>query len=278
MGLATPTAVDSGAPEFEGGGRAKPFAATGERRPLGPRDFAAPRDLLPLPHVAPRDRWHGPRHGGRRLSQRVARAARLHDDVNQTIDALNWCFGCSSPSTSEPTAAQAEAIAHLFEVHRSEAPPAPDNTAQAAVEELLGGFANYGMASCAVAPYDEALVSIPSPGSSPTPLESVLPDDARECLMRFGDRMLLDDTSWGEITQNEEAVHIKPYMDERLKGDAALYASFVAQLLEAGLVRFGRRSQTIVTPFFVNKKNGRLRLVLDCRPANRCFRVPPMFS
>ena len=30
-----------------------------------------------------------------------------------------------------------------------------------------------------------------------------------------------------------------------------------------------------VTPFFVYKKTGNLRLILDCRPANRVFREAP---
>ena len=47
------------------------------------------------------------------------------------------------------------------------------------------------------------------------------------------------------------------------------------RLQGAGLLRFGRRSQVIVTPFFVWKKSGQLRVIFDCRPSNVRFKAPP---
>jgi len=195
--------------------------------------------------------------------------------VNETIDALNWCSGVSDFAGESVALAQQVAVDHIVKVHRESARCPRDITTQAAREELLGGPSDYGGSSSLVVTYDEQKVSIPQAGASPTPLASVLPDSDCECLERFGEKMLIGPDEWGTITQNERDVHIKPFMDKRLAGDVGLYEQFVQRLRDCGLVRFGVRSRTMVTPFFVRKKNDRQRLVIDCRPANRCFKVPP---
>ena len=57
-----------------------------------------------------------------------------------------------------------------------------------------------------------------------------------------------------------------------MKGDPSAYEDFIKMMLDAGIIRFGRQSQVMVKPFFVHKKGGRLRLILECRPANRHFK------
>ena len=41
------------------------------------------------------------------------------------------------------------------------------------------------------------------------------------------------------------------------------------------MIEFRSAAKSIITPFFVSKKNGRLRLVLDCRATNQMFMPPP---
>jgi len=41
------------------------------------------------------------------------------------------------------------------------------------------------------------------------------------------------------------------------------------------MIHFTSRPKDSITPFFVVKKNGRLRLVLDCPAVNQRFRDPP---
>ena len=60
-----------------------------------------------------------------------------------------------------------------------------------------------------------------------------------------------------------------------LRGDASKRAGFVARLVKLGLVGFSSESRAWVQPFFVSKKDGRLRIVWDCRAANMHFRSPP---
>eukprot|EP00971_Amphidinium_carterae_P077475 1530566-Amphidinium_carterae.1 len=64
-------------------------------------------------------------------------------------------------------------------------------------------------------------------------------------------------------------------MDPVLAKSSEKYLQFVRTLLNAGLLTFGRRCQEHVTPFFVPKKSGALRIVWDCRIMNLRFKPPP---
>ena len=64
-------------------------------------------------------------------------------------------------------------------------------------------------------------------------------------------------------------------MDPVLQADADVYLDFVMRGHKSGLFGFGRVSQVIVTPFFVEKKIGALRPILDCRRSNRRMRESP---
>ena len=54
-----------------------------------------------------------------------------------------------------------------------------------------------------------------------------------------------------------------------------VYARFVKDLLQRGLLRMSLGAKERVGVFFVKKKGGRLRLILDARRVNEWFRKPP---
>ena len=85
--------------------------------------------------------------------------------------------------------------------------------------------------------------------------------------------MLKDSEEWGR--ECERGLRVKPSMDATLAGDRESYVGFLRRLAGAGLLRLGTKCQVVVTPFFVFKKDDRIRLILDCRPANRSFKEPP---
>lgn len=263
------SAETAGAGDFA----APPALEKGASASAAARDSRAPRELLPLPLFAESSAWREGGRGGRRGRQRVNRRHTAIEEANDAISAVNWCYGSSSPSLAPPTAAQQEAMAHILRQVKSDGAPPSDLTPQAALEELLGGAAGYGGDSSLVAPYDKDLLSLPQLGAAPTPLESALDGDPLHSLVRFEDVMLKDDEEWG--MECERGGHVSPYFDATLARSRAEYKDFVRRLSEAGLVRFGCRSQVVVTPFFVYKKDRRRRVIFDCRPANRRFRPPP---
>ena len=52
------------------------------------------------------------------------------------------------------------------------------------------------------------------------------------------------------------------------------YVTFVAQIMQGGMLVPGRESRALLAPFFVKKNNDKIRLVLDARGVNQCFKPP----
>ena len=216
-------------------------------RPLGRRDFGAPRDLLPLPALREAAEWQG-KARGRRLVQRVGRRQRLLHEANEAVAALNWCNGSPGFSSFDATQAQSESLRHVLQCVASEGSPPEGVTTQAAIDELLGGRFDYGGAGNIVAPYDPDALSLPSVGDAPVPLAKVLEGESLQRLVGFKQEMLKGPEEWGQEVEHGRAV--RPYFDATLRGDRALYRQFVKRLWGAGLIRFGRRCQVQVIPFF----------------------------
>eukprot|EP00972_Heterocapsa_arctica_P032509 4789950-Heterocapsa_arctica.AAC.1 len=64
-------------------------------------------------------------------------------------------------------------------------------------------------------------------------------------------------------------------MDVKLWSSPTHYHKFVQDLWDAGLLTWSNKVGAIISVFCVAKKSGKLRLVVDCRAANRCFRECP---
>ena len=71
------------------------------------------------------------------------------------------------------------------------------------------------------------------------------------------------------------------YRAEIFKKDRTHYVSFINEGARRGLFSFTKDKMESVAPAFVVKKDGRLRIIFDCRRSNRWFiRAPhvPLFS
>ena len=116
-----------------------------------------------------------------------------------------------------------------------------------------------------VRPYEKCLVSLPERGADFLDATQLL----REVLEHFEDSMLAPEYVTGNLF--ESGSRTKTYLDEVFRRDPKAYAEFIADLAEHNMVEFRTSAACVITPFFVNKKTGRLRLVLDCRSANELF-------
>ena len=119
------------------------------------------------------------------------------------------------------------------------------------------------------APYEKGMVSLPSAGRSPVNIVDHLPETPRRFLASFDEFLLQDDAHLAEV--HDYAGTIVPYMDGALRSRPA-YEGFISELHQAGIVSWTRSAKGRCTPFFVKKKNGRLRLVLDLRQVNAFFK------
>jgi len=68
------------------------------------------------------------------------------------------------------------------------------------------------------------------------------------------------------------AAPARPYWDRKLLKRRATYVHFVIDLKRRGLLRFTRDPLELVGVFFVSKKSGALRLIIDARRSNAWFR------
>lgn len=67
----------------------------------------------------------------------------------------------------------------------------------------------------------------------------------------------------------------KIYIDEVLEKSLDTYHSFVQDLHARNMLDYVPEASSLCSLFFVCKKNGCLRMVLDCRASNELFRQPP---
>eukprot|EP00969_Alexandrium_andersonii_P230470 10177844-Alexandrium_andersonii.AAC.1 len=84
--------------------------------------------------------------------------------------------------------------------------------------------------------------------------------------------LLKDDLEWSR--DSDTVAKVIPYLDPSLR-DPVRYLRFLQELDGCALVRATKRPLGRCTPFFVPKKSGAQRLVLDCRQVNEAFREPP---
>ena len=67
----------------------------------------------------------------------------------------------------------------------------------------------------------------------------------------------------------------RPFIDNNLRNPKEMHR-LVRRLFGLGLVTFRRKARAKVGVFTVAKKDGMLRLVSDCRPANALHKDPPI--
>ena len=124
--------------------------------------------------------------------------------------------------------------------------------------------------SCTVEPFNTDTVSLPSALVPPVPLSSVLSSEMWATLTL--DIMLADADL---VAWRRGAGAVTPYLDATFRANPNLYMQFVTRLFDIGIMGVTANCRERVTPFFVGKKGGKQRLVLDCRSVNELFRSPP---
>ena len=68
---------------------------------------------------------------------------------------------------------------------------------------------------------------------------------------------------------------VAPHWDATLRFSRRARAAFIERLDAVGLITWRRVCRQQIGVFFVQKKNGEIRMVLDCRPSNACHQPPP---
>ena len=251
------------------------FAPKGEgRETWSRRQFCSKRrsddSVFPIRHLPTPSLTCGhSKIAHKRLKHRVE----VWKDVNQSIDALNSLYGCSRyPGAEELQGGLSDVHLSIHSRLTSLAARRPKTVLQPklAARQLLGSRLGYTGDGTSVEPYDASRVSLPEGQSAPVPWCDALPANMREYMKL--ENILLDDDIPGYGQRLDSNVL---YTDIHIARDKQVRMSFLARLNRCGILAASKTSCGTISPFFVKKKGGRQRLVLDCRNVNECFRRPP---
>lgn len=160
------------------------------------------------------------------------------------------------------------------EVERYLAPP-PDLRRGEALTALLKTDDVYATRrSTPVVSYDITKIRVCRADLTPKEIEDVVAEDIQ--------RFIIDPDRW-IVKSDEEILEIanssdfpsRPYWDPQLRGSDANMKEFLKALDAAGLLTWRRRARAKVGFFFVAKKSGDQRLIVDARQANMMHQRAP---
>ena len=242
------------------------------------------REIFPLPLIQDDLK---PRPGlGRKTARRVLVEGHLRTEVNKTIWALNSMYGVPKGGVTYINlqeelfgqgASQLHAIDHIINSVREVGKPPTDLTSSGALNMLRAaeGYTDEPAVG-SLCTFNLDRVSIPDPGWSPTPLDKLWGPGGCEFVDEFVNNQLLPPT---EVGRRLKATGVsKPYSDPQLNV-RAIYGNFLQRLRSASLVEYSlQQADETIAIFFVTKKAGRQRMILDCRRANCHFKDPAYVS
>ena len=250
--------------------------------PLEQSSSASHGDLFPLPLV-----WDAeplPKPGlSRGVRQRVGRRRAHASTAVHSICALNELMGCCHTDVSQPPAHFSGRPSHvqsksLSRVWDAAEPPSVAThlfgcTGEAQLQALLCVDSTYGAGSTGdLASFGSGEVSLPGGQGVAVSIFEILDGEALDDVLDIDGRMLW---SSEELEGVIEGGLPNVYHDPVLKHSESQYLDFIRLLYDAGIIRFDTSVKCQLGCFFVRKKNGKLRLVIDARRANAFFRVPP---
>ena len=155
----------------------------------------------------------------------------------------------------------------------------PSFEADEALKALLGSSAYCpDMGAGSLASFVTDNVSLPTDQVNAAPLSNHLQETATTQINNPHEEMILSPEEYeGEVEHHGIA---GSHTDPILKNSKKKYLEFLKLLFKCGLIGFNKSSQVLseVGIFFVRKKSGELRLILDCRRTNQYFRTPPSGS
>ncbi|CAK0795370.1 unnamed protein product, partial [Prorocentrum cordatum] len=190
--------------------------------------------------------------------------------ANQAIYTLNDLAGSErGSSVSQPGEGRAPHGAVQRRVYAAAAAmgPPPALSPSGALQELRGCTV-YEDVQSTVVPYDDMKASLPMSGNRPVPLAE---------LFGAGGQAEVDGFLGSHLLKSEAASHNlkgaprETYMDEVLRNSPRAYQRLVKRLERARMIDYTVQPQEFCSLFFVRKKNGSQRLVVDCRRSNCWF-------
>ncbi|CAK0843088.1 unnamed protein product [Prorocentrum cordatum] len=212
----------------------------------------------------------------RSVRRRLERRPHFDGMVNDMATTLNELWGCQAPGRGQaPAGSSTPSAGHeqVFRVLREAASrfgPCPADLGGPGALEELRIFQSYEGDATMVAPVSFGTVdsiSLPAAGARPTPMVDIDEVAGQNIARRLQELFLPRQLG---LERLQEAGPRRLYTDLALR-NPRLYAEVVRWLQDAGLVDFHSAAECNVGLFFVRKKSGQLRMILDGRHASPRF-------
>lgn len=227
-------------------------------------------EMFPLPTVPEPARLT---RLGRRASRRVCRRLAVARSANETIRTLNALAGAQNQGPQRYNSARVAAVERILNACARLENPDVCVSPQAALLALLGSkLSPYEGGPVSAAPFEASRLSLPARGGGCSLGDVLVGDDALD-LERFEERLFL---APGDLaTRRGVEGKARCYWDSVLADSPDVYHAFIRDLTSREMLRFSTVSEETVGVFCVEKKNKKLRVIIDCRRLNQRMRRPP---
>ena len=236
------------------------------------------RDILPLLEGTPQVPCSAsPRPGlsrtARRRGQHSLHVNGITEEIISSLSSMYVGPVKRACHHAEPTAGQADSIDRLRRAVAGMGPPPDDLDGPGALRALRSKQGYFGE-SATLAPLSfENLdkVSLPPPGDTLVSFERIGGLAGRRLTERLLHKLLPNDQA-----REKQMLTAPPraYSDPSLAKNPKLYAAILKKLEGCGLIEWRRTCRLRVGLFFVFKKDGRLRVILDERIPSSWFEEP----
>ena len=147
--------------------------------------------------------------------------------------------------------------------------PPGDLCPESALSELVSTKDLYGQEPANLAAYDASKLRVCKGDTRPKPACALLPEEAACYLREFRTCIERPDMD----TEGDDMP--TPYWDPVLRNSRTLRHQLFRRLLALGIAGAHRQRKASASLFFVHKKDGNIRMVIDARYTNACHRRPP---
>ncbi|CAK0890061.1 unnamed protein product, partial [Prorocentrum cordatum] len=203
---------------------------------------------------------------GRRILGRQAVASIANQAIYTLSDLAGGERGSSVSQPGEGRAPHGAVQRRVYAAAAAMGPP-PALSPSGALQELWGCTV-YEDVQSTVVPFDDMKASLPMSGNRPVPLADLFGAGGQAEVDGFLDSHLL---KLEAASHNLKGAPRETYMDEVLRNSPHEYRRLVKRLERAGMIDYTIQPQEFCSLFFVRKKNGSQRLVVDCRRSNCWF-------
>ena len=209
----------------------------------------------------------------RSVRHRIGKRMHLVENANGVVASLNYLSGVQEKAPLRPSSARDEVLSHVLDACEKFSPTFDVEAPEASLTALLGKVSSvYEDRPSGPVKYEFSKLSLPDSAGGCNLLEALDGDDLED-LKNFDSHCFLSEA---EI-QAKVSAQGKPrsFYAPELAGGGKEYEKLVQSLYSKRMVSFTRRKKCGVGLFVVSKKDGRLRLIIDCRKLNFQLRAPP---